>query len=902
MASITNKKKKTTKKGKKASFTILDRIVIVFLVISFLVFITGCGGIGYIMVSTNAKDLNKQIINKEPTTFYADDNSAVGELGMESRENITYKQIPQSTIDAFLAIEDSRYYTHNGFDLPRFISSALTNLRSGSFAQGGSTLTMQTIDNFFMKPVEEQMAKEGKYFSKTQKIQRKLQEIYMSLRLEGQMSKKEIITKYLNQINFGDQARGIQRGAQYFFGKDVEDLTLSESAFLAGCINAPNLYNPYLGYNEERGVNYFKAALDRRNETLQMMKVHGFISDQECALAKSTKLSFALSGKNASSNDPYQNYFKAAAKEVAKMTGKDPATTPMKVYTALDKNAQELANHASSGQLVKLTNNERFQISFTVLNNQTGEIIAVSPGRNDVEDDVYRARFLEVQHQPGSSIKPILDYAPAFDKLGWCTSRMFIDKEIEIDGRKIQNSTKEYYGKVSMERAIAQSLNPAAIQTLQANIDKVGNKDLIKYLKMLGFDDNVANSFNLQYSIGGSNFSVSPTQMAGAYAPLANKGNFIEPHIVKKVVYKDEDGKTIVVKPKKKRVMSEQAAYLTSDLLYKAVNGQYKGMNLMGSLGFGKYPVYGKTGTSDWGEDGKQWNIPETAMKDNWMINYTSEFTIATWSGFDTGVTGDYIDEAILYQNIPGKINKYMLDGITTNKVKLIEKPEGIDEYGGGLIKSEWLPSAAKNNPMTEKESTSTYNSLYYLFTKAKGLNEENYTADSIARLKVAIEQADKVLNLSMANESELQAALKALQDAMDQLQSTVNKSELLALINRASTYSSGSYSAQSFQVLSNAIATARRVYADYNSTQANIQSQIQALNNAINALVAQKDTSALQSAINEAYAKLATMEGDKTALSDAIAAAQAVLNNPNSSQQEVNRQVSTLRSLIAML
>ena len=147
--------------------------------------------------------------NTEPSTFLDQNGEEFAELGLESRENVSYRQVPQSVIDAFLAIEDSRFYKHNGFDLPRFISSALTNLKSGSLAQGGSTLTMQTIDNFFIKKQEQELEEQGIQQNTLQKIESKMREIYMSMRIEQELSKAEIMERYLNQINFGNKARGI---------------------------------------------------------------------------------------------------------------------------------------------------------------------------------------------------------------------------------------------------------------------------------------------------------------------------------------------------------------------------------------------------------------------------------------------------------------------------------------------------------------------------------------------------------------------------------------------------------------------------------------------------------------------------------------------------------------------
>ena len=205
-ADSANRKKKPEKNKGKLSRgrKIVNGIIIAFLTIALLGSGTGAYLLYHIAHKADPDGMVEKMKSDEPSVFYASDGKTIiGELGEESRENITYEQVPQSTIDAFLAIEDSRFYSHNGFDLPRFISSAFNNMKSGDLSQGGSTLTMQTVDNFIMKPVEDKMQKEGKYFSTKEKIERKIQEIYLSMCLDDELSKEDIMTRYLNQINFG---------------------------------------------------------------------------------------------------------------------------------------------------------------------------------------------------------------------------------------------------------------------------------------------------------------------------------------------------------------------------------------------------------------------------------------------------------------------------------------------------------------------------------------------------------------------------------------------------------------------------------------------------------------------------------------------------------------------------
>ena len=821
------------KKQSKDSRRLFQHIIIVIMAGTLLVGVSGFFMLSTVVGKVLMEDPTENIKNEEPSPVYASDGKTkIGEFGGISRENITYNQIPQTVIDAFLSIEDSRYYSHNGFDLPRFISSAITNLRSGSFAQGGSTLTMQLIDNSTMKPEEEKMKEEGKQYNKTEQIERKIQEIYLSMKLENEWTKEEIITKYLNKINFGDSALGIQKASQYYFGKDVSQLNLSESAFLAGVINAPNYYNPYYG------SEYYERAIKRRDQTLSMMLYHGFITETEYNIAKNTELAFQMNDTSINAgSDKYKDYLWQLRDEVINLTGKDPATTPMTIYSAMDVDAQDEANTLSSGDGVTLPENKYYQLGFTMLNSTNGEIVAVSAGRTDVSSNTYRTRQTEPK-QPGSTAKPLLDYAPAFDDMGWCTARVMSDKEpYKLDSNhSIYNADGKFNGDVTLERALAQSLNTIALQTMEAYLDENGSSDMIKYLKDMGLSDETAEAFNMQYAIGGDKLEFTPTQLAAAYAAFANGGYYIKPHMVRKVVMKDS-GTTISTKAEKTQIMSEQAAFMTSDLLYKAVNGKYKGYNLMGMVDFSAYPVYGKTGTTNWSDEEAQ--LYGGAMKDEWTVNYTSEYTIATWTGFDAGVAGGNTNiNDYLYMNVNTLINKKMLDTVTTSNVRKIAKPSGVSEYGGGYIKTEYLKDAAKINPKTEVNTNIDSDPLKELIDAAKQYNEGDYTAESYQALLNAIKEATKVLNNDDATQEEIDSALAALQNAINALVKVevgVDMSELNNLINNAQTYIDISkYNADKVKALQDAISNGINVAANDKATQDDVNAAISAINNAI--------------------------------------------------------------------
>lgn len=678
-----NDKTKAPRK-KMSKRRVLNSVVIVFLSLVLIGGVTTFFILNQVINDAPALD-QSSLKSGEATQLYDKDGKAFTSLGNENRKNIKYEDLPQSVIDAFLSIEDSRFFEHNGFDLPRFMKAAMENLSAGNLGQGGSTLTMQLIDNAIMTKLE----KTDPATSSIKKIERKIQEIWLSLKLEKDSSKQEIMVDYLNKVNFGNAARGIQRGAEYYFGKDVQDLTLSESAFLAGVINAPNTYNPYksavYNFTTKDWTDHYQLAEQRRNQTLKLMNYHGFITDEEYKLAKSTKLAFQLNGEKTFNTDPYQGYIDTVQAEVLELTnGKvDINTGGYKVYTGMNLGAQELADSILNGTAdINYPDSSYFQTGFTLMDNQTGEIIAVGAGRNYTGDD--RTNYANDRRQPGSSIKPLLDYAPTFDYLGWATSMTLEDTPMTYRGTNIPlyNYSRTNVGDVTMGDAVAHSLNTTAMQSLEELVDKVGIEKMQQLMIDMGFDKDVVKDFDLGYSIGGSNMQTTTKQMAGAYSIFANGGKYIKPHTVRKVV-DTKTGKVVAetdYASKSKQVISGDAAFMMSDLLKNAVDGNWG--NLLQILR-SNYPVYAKSGTSDWGTEGSVYGIPTAAMKDKWICAYTSNYTIATWAGYENKVKDpasiNYVTDAVMNMNVPGQISHKMLDYMSTQtELTSIQQPSTV--------------------------------------------------------------------------------------------------------------------------------------------------------------------------------------------------------------------------------
>ena len=692
MAQPQNEQKKPKTQKTRRKLDVWNKLAVCILSI----FLVGCISVFFVLVNIINDPDGMRFSQDGLTTLsnsrlYDASGNVFYELGDEIREDVTYSQIPQSVVDAFLSIEDSRFFDHNGFDLPRFLKSAMSNLKSGSLAQGGSTLTMQMIDNAFTKNQEKKLETEQGTITTVQKLKLKVQEIYLSLIAEQSINKEQIFEYYVNRIWFGsgNNTRGIQKAAQYFFNKDVSQLNLGEAAFLAGCINAPDTYNPLNNLNEANTtLDHLKAAQKRRNVTLELMMQHGYITEEEFNLASNQDLSFSLQYIERKSDDPNQAYITQTLSEVMELTGQDPAIIPMDIYTALNQDAQKQADEICNGNIVQFPN-DAFDVGFSMIENDTGEIIAVGPGRRYHSDSVKIDNSTDTK-QPGSSMKPLLAYASTFDILGWSTVHKVNDKKKDYwknGSYAPKNSDNKYNGKMSLQDALGVSKNTTAAQAMIDLVTAKGYDYWIEYCKKLGYNDEVAEGFNEQYSIGGSGMIASPIQQASAYSMLANGGNRVEAHRVRKAVRRS-DKKEFKTKAKTYEVISKQAAWMMSQLLEKVVTGGYMNYN---EILASNYTVYGKSGTTDWPEN--DYLIPTGAAKDEWSVGYTNKYTIACWSGYTTEYIkqGYYVTDHDLQVASAFHITHYMLDYMQKYATySAISRPSGISDFKGGYIKDEF--------------------------------------------------------------------------------------------------------------------------------------------------------------------------------------------------------------------
>ncbi len=651
------------------------------LVLVFFIFLELFSGLIGVFALNRMKKNEPQLIiddffSQESSHIFDRNGTLIADVGTQLRENVTYDEISEAVIDAFLAVEDSRYFEHDGFDLPRFTKSAIDNvmnrLRHRSGLSGGSTFTMQLVKLTYFQNDET-----GQTTNRT--LEYKIQQIDLARQLEKESNKKAVFEMYLNKMNFGGTGniRGIQKAAEYYYGKTAGELNLAEAAMLAGVINAPYTYDPH---------NFLDNATRRRNTVLDMMLRHGYITEKEYDLAKMIKVEDTLIDPNSGGGETYayQSYIDTVIQEAADITGQDPLSVAMDIHTFMDPEVQEVMDDIQAGRKEDVTfPDELMEIGIIAENNQNGEVIAIGGGRNYGRGGSMLLNHATDQYkQPGSSVKPFLDYALAFEYLGWATSHVVTDRPITYQGTNmiIKNANGSYNGQVTLSYAISASLNTPAIQALQDVLNTAGWDTVVQYVNSLGFSQVNYDNFDIGFAIGGSNFTSSCEELMAAHAILMNGGNYIKPHTIERIEFRSGTGEPLVPYYEPRNVLSPQAAYLAAQLMYTAVHGGvYNYLDILTR----NYATYGKTGTSDWGDEGLQYNIPQGASKDKWMVCDTSEYTICTWVGYEKGVKDKdtYFDRDKSAMNIPGHICSLVLDAIhRDNAPEELAMPEGISQ------------------------------------------------------------------------------------------------------------------------------------------------------------------------------------------------------------------------------
>ncbi len=531
----------------------------------------------------------------------------------ENRVWVEFDKIPKDMVNAFIAIEDQRFYSHHGFDVKRLIGAMTTFVSKGNSSYGASTITQQLVKNI---SGDEDV-----------NVKRKLREIYRAVKIEQTYSKEEIMEFYLNTIYLSNQCNGVEAASQRYFGKNVGELSLAQIASIAGITQFPSRYDPLANPD---------ANKEKQEVVLSKMLELEFISQEEYDEAVAEKLDFS-NGKSADSLPATNRYFSDAVinevlEDLEKKAGyprqialKMLYTGGLKIYSSVNPRVQEIIEevYSDDNNFPASYGDEIMQSSIVVLDPKTGNIAGMSGGRGN-EGRMTLNRATQTLRQPGSSIKPIAVYGPALEMGIINENSIVVDEPLRIGEWAPKNSDRRFRGSITIKSAVASSINIAAIKVLQS----LGVEQSYSFLKdklhisslvdKREEDDKVYSDKDLApLSLGGLTDGVSVLEMAAAYVPFANGGTYYEPSTYYTVT--DFDGNVLLEHDTKgEEVYLQQNAYAMTKILSGVVSyGTGTGANL------GEMSAAGKTGTSN-------------DNKDKWFVGYTPHYLAAVWSGYDT--------------------------------------------------------------------------------------------------------------------------------------------------------------------------------------------------------------------------------------------------------------------------
>lgn len=580
--------------------------------------------------------------------------------GVQDRTWVSISELQPSTVYAFISAEDARFFEHEGVDVIRIAGAIVADIKAGSYVQGASTISQQLI--------------KLSHLTSEKTISRKAEEAALAYEMERQYSKEDILEMYLNYVYFGGGYYGIEAAAEGYFGVHASDLTLDQSAMLAGILKSPSGYAPHINY---------AASINRRNNILRLMRDYGYITDDEKKQASAGRPTI-LHDKNEEYSGYYTDAVTKSAAALMGITVDELIRGGYSIYSAMDSDIQHYCEEMfKNGELFPAEDSEA---AIVVLEPSTGMVVAMVGGRSYTGGISFN-RATDIRRQPGSVIKPVIAYAPAFEYLNYTAADMILDEETTFADYTPSNYGNKYYGWVTVREAVTKSLNVPAVKTLSA----VGVYRAKDFAKRCGieFDDK---DDSLALALGGFTYGVSPLQIAGAYSCFASGGIYNTPTLIKKIT--DRNGLTVYeYRQDSRRVMSEANAYILTSMLKSVVTeGTGHRLNTL------DIPIAGKTGTVGLAN----------GNRDAWMAGYTPEYTAVVWQGYDSdrlgllpsSATGGTYPALMLYE----LFNHIYPDGRSGD----FEKPESVKQYSIDAKTLKKQHKAVLANAMTPQSSRVT--------------------------------------------------------------------------------------------------------------------------------------------------------------------------------------------------
>ena len=689
---------KSKKWSKRFALTFFKTILLVILAAGIIGI---CGGLGVVKgILASAPDISN--IDVSPTGFstfvYDTEGNQIAKLDAEgsNRVPVSMDKIPEDLAHAFVAIEDARFYDHNGIDIKGILRAGFIGLTSGHFSEGASTITQQLIKNNVLTSWTSESEK-----AFAVKVKRKFQEQYLAIKLENDMDKDKILENYMNTINLGQNTLGVQAASKRYFGKNVYELNLSECAVIAAITQNPSRYNPIThpeknaerrekvltnmleqGYisqsefdaaladdvysriqtvNEETGENainsYFVDALTEavmddleaagysEAQAFSMLYTGGLkiystqdptiqsICDEVCSNEENYPqgttwyLNYQLTIQR--SNGENDNFSKEMLEDYLKENGSDkkyPLLFPSQedAYAAVEAYKASLLQDGDEVIAESISMTPQPQISMTIEDQSTGNVVAIVGGRGAKEANRTLNRATSTTRQPGSTFKIVSTYAPALDSAGLTLADVFVDAPFNYaNGRPVSNwYSSGYRGTCSLRDGIRDSLNIIAVKTLtyitpQKGFDYLQNFGFTTLIEREEKNGQTFSDITQSLALGGITYGVTNLELNASYATIANGGTYIKPKLYTKIV--DHDGNILIdnTEGERRQVIKESTAFLLTDAMVDVVTS-----GTGASVNFGGMSIAGKTGTT-------------SDYNDVWFSGYTPYYTCTTWTGYD---------------------------------------------------------------------------------------------------------------------------------------------------------------------------------------------------------------------------------------------------------------------------
>lgn len=602
--------------------------------------------------SSDVSKLNKPA--PQPTIIYDQNGEIASKISNSSIEGVGIKQISEDMVHAVVATEDQRFYKHHGINYFGIMKAFFKNMLSGDIVAGGSTVTQQLAKNAFL--------------THERTYTRKVKELIITKKIERTYSKDEIMERYLNQIYFGEGAWGIQRASKTYFGKEASELTLSESAMLAGLIKAPSILSPFKN---------MEKSIERRNLVLSLMEQEGYISASDVEKAKEQPVVLNEEKAEDEYDGKYPFYVDHILEEAMtkyKLTKNEVLSGGLHIFTELNPTIQKATEevYQNDNLFPASQSDQLLQSSAIFINPESGGIQALVGGRGEHTLLGFN-RATQLVRQPGSTMKPLAVYTPALEE-GYEVFDLLQDNPLNIGGYQPKNFDKQYRGEVTMYDAVVNSYNVPPVWLLNEIGLEKGTQSVEKFGIALQEEDQ-----SLGIALGGMHDGTSPLAMAQAYSAFANNGTMVESHSIQKI--EDAEGKVIakwksksttVTKPE----IAQKLTYMLKGVVEEGTGKKafMEGIDIAGKTGSTQLPFANEAGT-----------------KDHWFVGYTPNLVGAVWLGYDqtdethylgtssSGTTPVIFKEILLKAKSELSDDKFALLGIEKkykNEVKKIKEKE----------------------------------------------------------------------------------------------------------------------------------------------------------------------------------------------------------------------------------